>query len=84
MNRKPLNRTPFRPFRTYSAGETVTTVRRLPKTAGFVNRLERITFTIGRMEEDGRGNFRVWKAGDEHKPLGYMIVSGREGFQLAE
>lgn len=79
-----MNRNRFRPFRTYSAGETVTTVRRLPKTAGYVNRMERITFTIGKVEESEQDTFRVWKAGDENQPLAYMIISGREGFQLAE
>lgn len=78
-----MNRKPFRPFRTYMAGETVTTVRRLPKTAGYVNRMDRVTFTIGKVESaEEQDTFRVWKAGDEHKPLAYMIVSGREGFQL--
>lgn len=80
-----LNRNPFRPFRTYSAGQTIETIRRLPKTAGYVNRLDRITITIGKVEPaEEADTFRVWRAGDEHRPLGYLIISGREGWRLAE
>lgn len=76
-----MNRNRFRPFRTYGVGDTVTTTRRLPETAGYVNQVERITFTIGKVEANGQDTFRVWRAGDENRPLAYMIVSGRERFQ---